>query len=63
MGKRRQINTFLPEDTSRDLEALRNHFGNIYFTTIIRIAVRRLAELELGQKQAASSGSNPKEAA
>jgi hypothetical protein len=55
MNKRRQINTHLPADVSQDLEDLQAHFAGIPFTHIIRIAVRRLALIELGQNQKASS--------
>jgi hypothetical protein len=53
-NKRRQINTHLPPDVSKDLEALQLHYGGIPFTNVIRIAVRRLALIEL-QNQRASS--------
>ena len=49
--RRRQINTFLPEDVSQDLEALRTHFGDIHYTSVIRIAIKRLAQAELHQNQ------------
>jgi hypothetical protein len=56
-NKRRQINTHLPPDVSRDLEALQLHYGGISFTNVIQIAVRRLALIELEQNQRASSDS------
>lgn len=63
MRKRRQINTFFPEDVSQDLEALQKHFGGIYFTSVVRIAIKRLAQAELGQNQTTSPGIEPKEVA
>jgi hypothetical protein len=63
MSKRRQINTHLPEDVSQDLEDLQAHFGGIPFTNVIRIAVKKLALIELRQNQTASSAIVTKEAA
>ncbi len=54
--QRRQINTFLPEDVSRDLEALKIHFGDIHYTSVVRIAIKRLAQSELRQNQTAPPG-------
>ncbi len=61
-NKRRQINTHLPEDLSQDLEDLQTHFGGIPFTNVIRIAVRRLALIELDRNQRASSVESEKAA-
>jgi hypothetical protein len=61
--KRRQINTHLPPDVSRDLEDLQAHFGGIPFTNVIRIAVKRLALIELRKNQTAPPANTPGEAA
>jgi hypothetical protein len=50
-------------ETSKDLEALQLHYGGIPFTSVISIAVKRLALVELHQNQAASLGFTQKEAA
>lgn len=63
MSKRRQINTHLPEDVSQDLEDLQAHFGGIPYTNVLRIAVKKLALIELRQNQTASSVIVTKEAA
>jgi hypothetical protein len=61
-NKHRQINTHLPADVSQDLEDLQVHFGGIPFTNVIRIAVRRLALIELDRNQTASSVKSEKAA-
>jgi hypothetical protein len=63
MKKRRQINTHLPEDVSQDLEDLQAHFGGIPFTYVIRIAVKKLALIELRQNQTAPPANTAREAA
>jgi hypothetical protein len=63
MSKRRQINTYLPEDVSKDLEDLQAHFGGIPFTNVIRIAVKKLALTELRKNQAASPANTARKAA
>ena len=61
MNQARQVKTTLKGARLSEFDALREHLG-LNPSGVLKLAVRKLALLEL-QNQAASSGFNPKEAA
>jgi hypothetical protein len=57
MARAKRINAMFTADVIEDLEALQKHYCGIPLSSIVLIAVKRLAQAELPQKQTASPDS------